>query len=463
VLLAAIAAVPSLLITQAASGVFQRYLYMLLIRQGCAIQPVTPDWRVFLFTAALALGAGILLGLAPALESTRTELAGRLNAQRRTSRIRQRMLAVQVAASLVLLLVAGLFVRGAQRIHRVDPGFDTAHAIDVRADGAKERLAARLRADSRFESVSEALRTPLSGWPIFLQGKVDGRIWPLGYNYVESSYFETLGIPLRRGRIFTPLEARTRAALAVVSDETARLLWPGQDPIGKLIDVPAPKPGERFTAGKYEVIGVVANVISGVLYLGKDYTSIYLPAAPGDARNGSLIARGRDTSPATLAGIRTLCAETEGVNGCEPVALGEMAWRQRFPHLAASGISVALGAMALIMTCIGLWGLVACAVVERTREIGIRMALGAAPASVLRSMLKQGGRQVALGIAIGLPCALGISRIMLGVMAPNTIEAFDAGVYLAVPVLLSVVALLAAYLPARRATRVDPMAALRQE
>jgi predicted permease len=470
VLLAAFAGSAALLLTQAAADVLQRYLYTLLIRQGYTIQEVSPDWRVFVFTAAVALAAGLVLGLAPALEGTRGDLAGRLKdagcagtPRGQASRLREMLVVGQVAASLVLLVVAGLCVRSSQRIQSLDAGFDTTHAIDVRADGAKTRLIARLRADSRFTAVSEAFRTPLTGWPKFLPGKVNGKIWMLGYNYVERDYFDVLNIPVRHGRLFTAAEARAGAPFAIVSDVTARLLWPGQDPLGKIVEVAPPRAGERFTAGKYEVIGVVPNVINGVLYLGKDYTSIYLPAPPGDPRNASLILRSLDTSQRTLADIRNLCAETEGVHGCEPVPMREIVWQQRFPHAAAGSVTTALGTLALLMTCIGLWGLVAYTVARRTREIGIRMALGATPRSVLRSILKQGGLRVGLGILLGVPCAVMLSRLMTRMLAPGAIQAFDPATYLLVPVSLAAVALAAAWIPARRATRVDPIRALRQE
>jgi predicted permease len=472
VLLCGLAAVPSLLLTRASSDALQRYLYTLLIQEGYHLPPLSPDWRVFVFAVAVALGAGVLLGLAPALEGTRTDLAAGLKhpgagtcPNSRPRRIREWLVVGQVAASLVLLVSAGIFVRNAQRMHRIDPGFDVDHVIEIRTDGSKPRLMQKLKEDPRFEAGSEVYRTPLRGrlFPVWVN--VNGRVWPLSYNYVESEYFETLQIPVRRGRIFTPEEARAQARVAVVSEATARLLWQREDPVGKTFGVSPPNPGDRFSGGNYQVIGVVPDVIGGVLYLGKDFSSaIHLPAIAGDPRNGSLVVRSRDVSPAAIAGIRKLCAGTEGVYGCDPVMLREFVWKQRFPHVAASNISSAMGALALALTCIGLYGVVAFAVVQRTREIGVRMALGARPASVLGSILTQTIRRVVLGIAIGIPVCIALSKIMAAaVFAPKTVETFDAAAYIAAPLFLAAVTLAAAYVPARRAIKIDPIAALRQE
>jgi len=476
VLLCAIAAAFSLLLTQAGTNAVQQYVCTLLTKEGFSVQPVSPDWRVFLFTTALALAAGILLGLAPALEATRLDLAGRMKAgagarpNSRPRRVRECLVVGQVAASLVLLVIAGIFIRNAQRISRVETGFDVDHVINVRADGSKGQLIERFREDPRFEAASEVYRAPLGAHGLSqLPGKVDGLILDrsLGYNFVDSQYFETLRIPVRRGRNFTAPEARAQAPVVVVSEATARLLWPGADPIGKTVEVIDPsffgvdRRAVRFVGGKYEVVGVVPDVVSGMFSGRRDRTAIYLPAAPGDPRNGGLLVRSRDASPATLAYLKKICAEAEGVNACEPVTLREIATRLRFPFVAASSVSSGVGALALVMTCIGLYGVVAFAVVQRTREVGIRIALGATPLGVLRLIVTGSVLRVALGIALGIPLCIAFSKIVASVFF--AVETFDLVAYVATPLFLTAVTLAAAYVPARRATQIDPMTALRQD
>jgi hypothetical protein len=180
VLLCAIAAAFSLLLTQAGTNAVQQYVCTLLTKEGFSVQPVSPDWRVFLFTTELALGAGILLGLAPALEATRLDLAGRMKAgagarpNSRPRRVRECLVVGQVAASLVLLVIAGIFIRNAQRISRVETGFDVDHVIDVRAEGSKRQLIERFREDPRFEAATEVYRAPLGAHGLSKDTPVDG-------------------------------------------------------------------------------------------------------------------------------------------------------------------------------------------------------------------------------------------------------------------------------------------------
>jgi len=469
VLLCAVAAVPGLLLTLAGTGAIQQYLFTMLTKMGFHSQPLSPDWRVFVYTTVLALGAGILLGLAPALEATRPNVAGSIKdagagacPRSRPRRIREFLVIGQVAASLVLLVIAGIFLRSAQRVSRVDPGFDLDHVIDVRAEGAKDKLIARLREDPRFETASEAYRLPIGAHGLFhLPALVDGRTRPLGYNYVDSEYLETVGLPVRRGRGFTAQEARAEAQVVVVSDATARLLWPNADPIGKTVEVVGEGMGERYAAGKYNVVGVVPDVASGVFNGGPDRTAMYLPTAPGDRRNRVLLVRTRDASPATIAHLKKICAESGSVYACRPEILRETVTTLRFPFVAASGVSTVLGVLALVMTCIGLYGGVAFAVVQRTREIGVRIALGAKPGSVVRSIVGQFMLRVALGIVVGIPLCIGFSVVAGNVL--YLIKTYDLTAYVGTTLFLAAVTFLAAYVPARRAAAVDPMIALRCE
>jgi macrolide transport system ATP-binding/permease protein len=477
VLLCMVAATLGMLLTQAGTGTVQQYLCTWAVQEGFSALPVKPDWHVFLFATMLALAAGFLLGFAPALEATRIDLAGRMRSgagnhpSSRRRRMREVLVVGQVSASLVLLIVSGIFIRAAQRISRIDPGFDADHVIDIRADGSKRQLIERLKEDPWFVTASEVFRTPLSPHGLVrLPGRIndrDTRAWALGFNYVDSRYFEALGMPVRRGRNFTEPETRAQAPVVVVSEATARLLWPGDDPLGKTIEVIDPglvgldPHAVRFAAGKYGVIGVVQDVVSGLFSGRPDRTAIYLPAQPGDRRNGGLLVRSKDASPATITHIRKVCSEIDDTGPCEPITLREAGRRMRFPFVAASVVSSGVGALALIMTCIGLYGLVAFAVVQRTREIGIRMALGAAPLGMFRSIVAGSALRVSLGIALGIPLCVAFSKVAASVI--YVVETFDLVAYVATPLFLMSVALVAACVPAHRVTRIDPMTALRQD
>jgi hypothetical protein len=203
-----IAAALGMLLTQAGTGTVQQYLCTWAVQEGFSALPVKPDWHVFLFATMLALAAGFLLGFAPAVEATRIDLAGRMRSgagnhpTSRRRRMRELLVVGQVSASLVLLIVSGIFIRAAQRISRIDPGFDADHVIDVRADGSKRQLIERLKEDPRFETASEVFRAPLSPHGLVrLPGRIndrDTRAWALGFNYVDSQYFEALGMPICR-------------------------------------------------------------------------------------------------------------------------------------------------------------------------------------------------------------------------------------------------------------------------
>lgn len=467
VLLAFFAAAMALVLTRVSISTIQQHLFTMLLKEGYYVQPLSPDWRVYFFTTVLAFAVGIAFGLAPALQATRPDLSHNLKVtaasvpRSRPRRIREALAVAQVAASLVLLIVSGIFIRNAQRVARVSPGFDIDGLIDVRPDGAAARLIERLRGDPRFISVSRTYRTPLCGWLSFVPADAGGRVRGAGYNYIDDRFFQTLGISVVRGRSFTSEEVRAQAPVAVVSEAAARLFWPGSDPLGKTFRLLPPNHGERLSSGIFEVVGVVPDIVSGTVYQGRDPSMLYMPAAPADPRVAGVLIRARDASPATVAGLKRLCADTNGVTACEPAVVSEVAALQRFPYDLASQISSGLGILALAMTCIGLYGVIAFAVVERTREIGIRMALGATRRNVLVSILARAARTVALGIALGMPLCLVFSRIA-GANFPLTVT-YDGQAYFGIPLFLTLVALAAAYIPARRAMRIDPIAALRQD
>ena len=210
-----------------------------------------------------------------------------------------------------------------------------------------------------------------------------------------------------------------------------------------------------------QVVGVVPDVVSAWLFEGKDSSMIYLPAAAGQAGIESAMVRITGNPVKTVAAIREFCAGAANATGCEPGSLREVSAMHRFPFQIAAGVAGALGGLALLLTAIGLYSVASYSVVQRRREIGVLLALGASPSQVIRRILSEAWRCVVLGVAVGLPVCLVLSK--LAASSVLQIRTFDPGAYLSVPALLIVITTLACAGPARRAARMDPMVSLREE
>jgi predicted permease len=431
---------------------------------GLTLAPIEVHMRVLMFAAALGLVAGLAFGLLPALETTAPDLVSgarrdglALGGRIRPQRLAGLLVGAQVTASLVLLVLASLLLRSAQSASRLDAGYDVGRLIDLRFPHPDARTLARLRENPRVAAASATGRVPLQGSLPRHSMIVDGAARSLRYNYVDETYFETLGLRLTAGRGFRAEEAAQRTPVVVISAATARILWPGQSALGRALDVTADGGPDR---ARYEVIGVVPDVVSGIFFQGRDPSAVYFPAAVGSPQATEILVRSRGETGATVEALRGFCSDVDRAVLCEPKTLRELAALQRFPFLAASVVASALGSLALVLTSIGLYGVVAFAVVQRVREVGIRLALGATPLQVLRLFLERAARNVLLGLAVGLP----IGALLVHFAARFFgLDAFDPLTLIGVPLLLVVVALTAAFVPARRATLSDPMISLRVE
>lgn len=438
----------------------QNYLYSSMMGVGIAILPVKLDWRVFLYTAALGLAAGVAFGLLPAVEATST---ARKMGRMRPRRMRGLLIGGQVAASLVLLILAGVLVRNIRQLEGVQPGYDLDRILDLKVDQPSPALLERLGQLGSVGALSAVSRIPLYGRLDLHAAMVDGRSVTLAYNQVDERYFETLAVPLREGRAFTRNEAATRARVTVISQATARKLWPGSgSPLGKSVELVAERGDEARVPGRYEVIGVVPDLVSGWLFEGADSSAVYLPATLGTPGVASIIVRAAGNPVATAAALRTACADSvQTPVGCEPASLRQVASLQRFPFQAAAVVSGILGLLALLVTGVGLYGVVNYSVQQRKKEFGIRVALGAAPQQVMGRMISEAGRCIAGGLLAGLPICLILSKLCAS--SVFAIQTFDPWAYVLVPVLLTGISLLACVGPARRAARLDPMRSLREE
>jgi predicted permease len=441
---------------------------------------VNLDFRVLSYTLLLSAMTGFACGLLPALRSSKQELAAAIRGewsafgQRVTkSRLRGGLVVSQVAVSLLLLVGAGLLVRALEKAQTVAPGFEmknvyvmsadlNLHGYDpARATGFQRELTERLEAMPGVKSVGLARTAPLGSSFAITRIAVQGQVTPPGFhlpnvnfNTVSPGYFETLGIPIVRGRGFNPRDIAVEARVAVVSESLARRYWPGENPIGK-----------RFNGGGAsayrEVIGVAKDVRNVYLWTGAE-PFLYLPLSPGDSPDMQFFVR-TEGNAASLMGIavpeavrtidRSLRVSTRRLD--ENLAL--WIWPSQIGALLAG----VLGFFALLLASAGIYSVIAYSVTQRTREIGIRMALGSQNSGVLRLLLREGMRLVGVGLAIGLVASIGGSRLLAKFL--YGLSALDGLAFVGVSVLLAAVALLACWIPARRAIRVDPMVALRYE
>jgi predicted permease len=454
---------------------------------------LAPDWRVFGFTLLLAAIAGVGAGLAPALQASKPELIRALKDEGSTfgqhlsqSRLRSALVVAQVAVCMALLVCAGLLIRNVQRVRTIDTGMTTKNvfsvAVGLKKDATEKKagsrepelrrqLADRLRATPGVVAVSEAQQQPLSGsmgnTAVTLPEQPSGRPFESRFNFVSSEYFETLALTLVRGRPFSAMEASAGAPVIVISEATARRYWPGADPLGKRISIAATasQPDNvpamtQINYRQYEVIGVARDARSRWVWE-KDETLLYMPLKPGSLSSQYLLVRTEADPAQVMNAVRGMALTLDPLLRTSVRRIEESFAFQMAPFRAVAWISGVLGLLAVLLAAVGLYGVMSFVVTQRTREIGIRVALGAQPAYVVRMFLLQGLQLTAIGIACGVAGGALISRLLAAVLID--ISPFDPIAFSIVAALLTTVAALAIFIPARRATKVDPMVALRYE
>jgi predicted permease len=434
-------------------GRVHTWLFSLATSGGAMVLPLTVDWRPFSYAILLGIGAGYAFGLLPALDAT-------ADVKRKSRRLRGVLLGAQVAASVILLILAGVLVRNIQRLDSLQTGYDLQRIFDLHSEPASERLIAALGEHPAVAAITAVARVPLYG-PLPRQtAHVGGQVASVSYNVVDEHYFTALQLRLQDGRGFYRSEAVNSAPVAVVSQSAAVRLWPGGRAIGKRLQLTDPDtPVARSTS--YEVIGVAPDVVNGWLFEGPEPAMVYLPGAAGSPAVRSVMVRVKDADPALLREISEACLNVPGSPGCEPRSLREIAAFQRFPFQAGAAVAGLLGLLALMLTAVGLYSVVSYSVEQRRKEIGVVIALGASPRLVAQRVLGDTGRCVAGGLAVGLPVSVGLS--WLAAASVVRIRTFDPLAYATVPALLAVVAAVACLVPVLRALRVDPIAVLRQE
>jgi putative ABC transport system permease protein len=433
------------------------------------------DWRVLIFTATVSLICGVAFGLTPALRSTKVQVASNLKdeaqlAGYRKSRLRSLLMIGEIATCTVLLVGATLCVRSLRNASSIDPGFSTQHVIAATLDPASlgyskgqvrgfyEQLSEHVRALPGVTLASFVNHLPLGAareqtavTDDMRSAPVKKDALPVDILRVSPGYFQTMGIPLLRGRDFASWESEWTSKVAIINDALAQRLWKNQDPVGRRISFH----GENDTT---EIIGVVKT--GKYRTLGEDPIPVaYLPQLP--PRRTLLVRTSGDPS-ALLDTIR------REIHSLDPnIAATDLETMQQYmtlPLFPARTTGLLLGVsgfLALTLTSIGLFGVISYIVSQRTHEIGVRMALGAQYGDILKLVVRHGLLLTVIGLVIGLGIALGAAQLLSSLL--YGIGPTDPTTFIGVALLLCAVVVLACYIPARRAVHVDPMVALRYE
>ena len=462
------------------SVIFTRYGGAEMVR---VTVDLTPDLRVLAYSFGLALLSGIAFGLIPALRATRPDLIGMVKSEGSTatgrsarSRLSGALVVAQVAICFVLLIPAGLLLRSVQLNLATDPGYEAKNLLAVgyslelsgydaeRAKVFQQQLMTRLAALPGVQSVSlDRMETGSAIVTLLDQGGTGPKQYSsVPFEGIPSTFLDTIGTPLVQGRGFTADEVNARTPVLVVSESTARSLWPGESALGKLMRIEQPKGdgGTEMIFSSAQVVGVARD--NQIYRSGQTPPLIvYIPgAAPGEMDTKVLVRTTTDAASLKDLARREAYAIEPVLRLSVSTFEENIAGAQAIMSAASHG-ATALGALALMLAIIGLYGVMAWSVVQRTREIGIRMALGAQAHNVLALVLRQGMKLVLIGVIIGIPAALAVTQLLSSLLLGlTTSDVLTIGV---VTALLVGVTLLACYLPARRATRVDPLETLRYE
>jgi putative ABC transport system permease protein len=445
----------------------------------------TIDARVLGFSLLISVLTGALSGLAPALQAASPALNEALKSGGRDSsgglgrnRLLSSIVVAEIALALTLLIGAGLMIRSMQRLQAVDPGFNVERLLTMRVSLPSQRypreriiafsqqLRERLHALPGAQSVALASDLPLSGstsaGPIELEGRHEapaGGEFRMYRHRVTPGFFSTLGIPLVKGRDFTVDDHAKAPGVAIISETMARRYWPNEDPIGKRLR--EDNRGAPNTSPWVSIVGVVGEVkYRGLPQNPNADPDVYFPLAQAPVGNLFLAARSGVDPNSLVAAVRGVLQQLDpNLPAYEVTTMAEQVTNQTTRSRFSAWLLGVFGAIALALAAIGIYSVMAYAVEQRSREIGVRVALGARAADVLKMVIGQGMRMALLGVALGLGAALALTQLMKRLLFG--VGAADPLTYGAIALLLTLVALLACYVPARRATKVDPLVAIR--
>jgi hypothetical protein len=447
------------------------------------------DWRVLLFLIAGAVVSTVSFGLVPALQATRVELVrasrGEVTRDARPGRARHVLIAVQVGASALLLICAAVFLRSALAAALADPGVRTTDTIAVPIANESRRAAIVREVMAHPSVFAVAAETPalpaeastFAAAPRRRDTQADDsaemlRSVSIDYKFVSPEYFELLDIDLMRGRGFTDAERTGDAGVTVVSESAARQLWPHGEALGQVVriqadrqtDLPRPNASPRPSRA-YTVVGIARDVRGATMFQVFSFSGVYLPIDPQSPGTSLMLRVRGDPEQARLALLDRLLRVDPALDH-EVVTMRTRAGMGAYFLQIVFWVTVVLGALALALTVSGLFGVLSYLVEQRAREVGVRRALGATTRDIAALVLSQSALPVGFGLLAGVGLAAGLAIVLvstLGSESGNTIRVFDPMAYVASLLVIVVACVLAASVPALRAARVDPIAALRQD
>jgi predicted permease len=441
------------------------------------------DSRALIFTLVITLGTGLIFGLAPAWHSSNPDVVPVLKGdpeaasrgKRRAFTLRNALVVAQVSLSLVVLVCGGLFIKSFRKAQTMDPGFDNRNGLllslsptligyeEEQARGFYRQAIERVSHVPGVEAAAFTRTLPLgdssnSSGPILKEGETLARGTAgrnIMNNVVSAGYFKTMQIPFVEGRDFDDRDQPKTQRVIIINQQMAQILWPGESAVGKRIFIGAE------SRNALEVVGVVKT--GKYRNLAEDPKPFFYYTM-GQLRptTMALVVRG-STDPRSLVGA--IRGQIQALDRRVPIfAIKTMEEHMTYalwaPSMAAT-FSLAFGVLAILLSAVGLYSVMAYVVSQRTREVGIRMALGADRGDVMKMITQQGMRLAAIGVGIGLVLSLALAQVLSSLLIG--VSGYDVPTFILVPVLLAVVALVACYLPARRATKVDPLVALRYE
>ncbi|HET7617324.1 MAG TPA: ABC transporter permease [Vicinamibacterales bacterium] len=466
-----------------------------LPRIGVDGELVGLDWRVALFALTVSVGTGIIFGLIPAIQSARTDLtttlkesSGRAGSGFRQNKARSVLVVTEVALALVLLIGSALLIRTAVALAGVDPGFDAHNVLTMRMaltgpsyekSEAVEHLVRngveRLRALPGVVSASATCCVPLEGGyglPFTVVGRplTDGPFHGGGgWMTISPGYFEVFKIPLKRGRFFNERDDSHGTPVVLINEAMATEFWPKADPLRDRLVIGRGVMREFADEPERQIVGIVGNTRDGGLNSDPQPMMFIPQAQVPDAANAlnvrltpmAWVVRTQVPPNTMSAAIQEQLRQATGLPVSDVRSMEDVVSRSTSREQFNMWLMTVFGCAALLLAAIGIYGLMAYSVEQRTQEIGIRMALGAQGSAVKNMVVFQGMRLAIVGVIIGVAAAFGLARLISSFLFGVT--ARDPAVFVGVPLLLTIVALVAVWLPARRASRIDPIVALRYE